>query len=352
MTTIPFRKYPSIENSYRQKYMDDLLERGLNKGIWVVTEKVHGSNYQFHAEIPPIGKIDVTSGKRSTYLGDNASFFNHEVVYDKYESKIINLAFALNQADSSVVGLNVYGELCGGHYPHPEVEQDNQATLVQKGVYYHPSNEFVAFGDIMVFFKKMGTVHSKWLKYSDAIQLLETCSIPFVRPLYSGDFDGAISYPNEFQTTIPEYFDLPPIDGNICEGIVIKPNEATYITPHERCILKNKNEKFHENSAAPKKPRDNSMPEHLVPIVEEMSTYMSEARLRNVLSKIGEVGQKDFGRLLGELTQDAFVDIMKDMSEKINPLGKAERKKINKALGMYGANLIRPNFVNIIDGTY
>jgi hypothetical protein len=37
-----FKRYSSIENSYRTKYLQTLEEQGLTGGEWVVTEKVHG----------------------------------------------------------------------------------------------------------------------------------------------------------------------------------------------------------------------------------------------------------------------------------------------------------------------
>ena len=37
-----FNKYPSIENSYRQKAIDYLYQTGLNAGEWVISEKIHG----------------------------------------------------------------------------------------------------------------------------------------------------------------------------------------------------------------------------------------------------------------------------------------------------------------------
>lgn len=42
-----FKKYSSLENTYRTKTIDKVIESGLSGGDWVVTEKVHGSNYSF-----------------------------------------------------------------------------------------------------------------------------------------------------------------------------------------------------------------------------------------------------------------------------------------------------------------
>jgi hypothetical protein len=39
----------------------------------------------------------------------------------------------------------LFGELCGGRYPHPDVEPDARVEAVQTGVYYSPTIEFYAF---------------------------------------------------------------------------------------------------------------------------------------------------------------------------------------------------------------
>jgi hypothetical protein len=39
----------------------------------------------------------------------------------------------------------LFGELCGGRYPHPEVPPDARVEAVQTGVYYSPTIEFYAF---------------------------------------------------------------------------------------------------------------------------------------------------------------------------------------------------------------
>ena len=42
-----FTKYNSIENSYRQKFIDKILLELPRDTQYVVTEKIHGANFQF-----------------------------------------------------------------------------------------------------------------------------------------------------------------------------------------------------------------------------------------------------------------------------------------------------------------
>ena len=58
-----FKEYSSIENTYRQKELDRIVEQGKSGGLWRVSEKVHGCltwdtivETEEHGNLP-IGKI-------------------------------------------------------------------------------------------------------------------------------------------------------------------------------------------------------------------------------------------------------------------------------------------------------
>ena len=42
-----FNKFPSLENTYRQKEIDEIVNQGLADQGYIVTEKVHGANFSF-----------------------------------------------------------------------------------------------------------------------------------------------------------------------------------------------------------------------------------------------------------------------------------------------------------------
>lgn len=46
-----FKKYTSIENSYRQADVDRVVHQGHGGGIWVVEEKLDGANFQLYCSI-------------------------------------------------------------------------------------------------------------------------------------------------------------------------------------------------------------------------------------------------------------------------------------------------------------
>lgn len=152
---------------------------------------------------------------------------------------------------------------------------------------------------------------------------------------------------------IPVRLGYPHLKDNICEGNVLIPAIPFYFGNGSRVILKNKNEKWSEKAAKKKVSKDLiKMSDEQKLLVAELSSYITENRLRNVISKLGEVTQKDFGKLQGLFTQDILEDYQKDADISVPNLDRNEWKMINKEVGKIAAGLIRKNFRNIIDGEF
>ena len=114
---------------------------------------------------------------------------------------------------------------------------------------------------------------------------------------------------------------LPEIADNICEGVVIRP----IITPHfnhgVRVILKKKNEAWAEGKQFRKSiKKEEKLPEKIVKLREAILTYVTENRLNNVLSKVGQVTIKDFGKVMGMFSKDIVEDFSKDYQEVLSEL--------------------------------
>jgi hypothetical protein len=84
----------------------------------------------------------------------------------------------------------------------------------------------------------------------------------------------------------------------------------------------------------------------------EMESLITENRLRNVLSKTGPIGQKEFGKLIQLFSKDILDDFFKDYLEEYNGLEKKEQKQLTRKLSQKSAELIRLNFMNIVDGEF
>jgi len=333
-----FHKYNSIENSYRQKWLNQIKQLPI-RGDWVVSEKVDGSNFSFHFD-----GTEWRIGKRSTLIANDSNFGGAQSMLDKRRDSLIALcqeAMSMNEDSEQVT---VFGEIFGGSYPHKDVPRDNSAKRVQGKVFYCPWNDFYGF-DI--------EVDSKLIDDDTAQLLFKKHNLVHAVQLFRGSLEECLEYFNEYPTTIAALYGLPAIDNNNCEGNVIKPVRPYYANCGRRIILKNKNEKYNEKSHKPKEPKEVvELSEAGQEVLDELMTFLTENRLRNVLSKIGEITDKQFGMLLGKLAQDAWEDFEKDNKESFDALEAKDRVIIKKQLNKGAGEIIRPNVINIIDGEF
>ncbi len=341
---LKFRTYNDIENSYRTKTVNDIVDMGLAaKEIeWCVTEKVHGSNFSMWYD-----GVEFRSAKRSCLIGDTENFCGSLKVVSENKDKVIAIYNDLNLVPGTDV-MAVYGEIFGGTYPHPNVEKAKNATQVQKGIFYSPENLFYAF-DIRV--------NEIILDKDKSDELFQKHGIFYSKFLFRGTLKECLEYSNEFKSKIPEWLGLPEIEGdNICEGTVVAPIKTKFFGCGSRVILKNKNDKWKEKaseSKSPKPPKEEiTLSEEGNRLMDELDTYVCENRLKNVLSKIGAVTQKDFGKILGAMAIDTLKDFKKDNEEAFNALPEDDQKAINKRTSTVCQLLIRKHIVDIIDGNF
>ncbi|MEO1051300.1 MAG: RNA ligase family protein [Bacteroidota bacterium] len=324
-----FRKYNSIENTYRVEFIESIKDCGYDRENYVVQEKVHGANLSFWTNGQRL-KV----AKRTGFLDAGESFYNYRVVEERYADNVIKAFVAVRSLYPETRYITIFGELFGGHYPHPDVENGKEAALTQKGIYYSPINDFYAF-DILVN-------GEQYIPVEDANLTFELLGFFYAKTLLIGSLEQALSYPNAFETKIPMWLGLPPIEKNICEGVVIKPAESKLFKSGQRIILKNKNSLWEENSGK------NRLRLTSEPIREEVERfklliedYINENRLSNVLSKLNEKEAKNAGKLIGLLSKDALEDFEKDYGEMFNELDKKDQKLVKKHLNSKSANLVK-----------
>lgn len=342
-----FKKYNSIEYNYRVEYIKKIRNNGYDsKDIyWHVTEKIHGSNFSF------ITNGETVECQKRTSILKNEKFYNWQCLKEQYEENILNMFSFMNRTmGSPLETLYVYGELFGGHYPHKDVKQYNASIKIQKGIYYHPGNEFMAF-DIFAVFKDG---NARWLELNEIVILCIHTDIETVPLLKIGTFDECLDYSNDFQTKVPNVFGLPEIDNNICEGVVIKPNKPLYIG-QDRIIIKNKNDKWKEKAKEPKKKKQPIViTEDQQKYIDEYSKYLTVPRFQNAASKIGEPDFKLFSDFVKEIYEDAMKDFKKDNEEEIMKKipDKHDRKIIIKQAGKMTADFVRECILKIIKGDF
>ena len=326
-----FKKYNSIENTYREKQIEQVYLHGYDKEKYVVQEKVHGSNFSFITD----GEV-IQVAKRSGLIAEDEKFNNYKYVLEKYRTAIEKLYVLVKEKYPTITEVTVYGEIFGGSYEHPEVSKSKGMSRIQKGVFYTPDNDFYAF-DIRVD-------HDVYLNVDEANELFETVGLFYAKSLFEGSFKDCLAYSNEFDSKIPGWLGLPDIKDNTCEGVVIKPVASKIFKNGTRVIFKNKNEKWSERSHATTRIRKItvvSFSDKEKETLEKLMSYINENRLMNVQSKLGDFEPKQTGKTIGLLSQDAFVDFKKDYEDEWNTIEKERQKLFTKALNKEAVSLVK-----------
>ena len=159
---------------------------------------------------------------------------------------------------------------------------------------------------------------------------------------------------------------LPQIDGNICEGTVIKPVVPRTLRNGGRVVLKNKNEKFSEKKTveiSESKSDDRcainrQKCDEISNIIAMMSSYVTENRLKNVLSKVGLIGHnkdpdKYFKSLKGKMMRDVIKDFREgEESEMLDVLYKPNKRQINAEIWELVEEMVDDNKDKIENGNF
>jgi len=337
-----FKKYSSIENTFDKEFMERIYSAGLDSLQYVVQEKVHGANTCFVTD----GQ-EVQFAKRTGLVEKDEQFYDYEELLERYKDKVRRLFQLIKSEYPDTESVLAYGEMFGGRYPHPEVQNFNKVMLIQKGVAYSPIHDFYGF-DIYV----NGDEKHRYLTVDEVNKFYEGAGFLYAKTLFKGTLKECLEYPNAFQSKIAEWLGFPPVDDNICEGIVIRPVEPTYLNNGARVLLKSKNARFAEKKSVKKRnPQlfvEPSYSEALTAQLEAVEEYVTENRLNNVVSKIGQVSiPRETGKLIGLFNKDALEDYMKEHAGEYELLEKSEQKIVTKHLNSLSAALIKKVYMGL-----
>lgn len=312
-----FSGYEKMPSSMKKLGLSEKDFSEMEKLKWVVTEKVHGANFSFIYE-----KGTLKFAKRKEYLKWTDDFFGFQLVVNKLEDAILRL---FEQLSNEIIGEKyiVYGELFGGKYPHPEVNVIKGLYAIQTGVYYTPAIEFCAF-DIAI--ETNGSDSKYYLDYETSLAYFKQFGIFHAKPLFIGKFTEAMNFNIRMNSTIPKEFQLPELQDNLIEGVVIKPfNQIDQSTLLSRPIVKLKNaefdeeDKFHEAEKWSFVPDISSKTEDLSFIVAELRNYVTQNRLESAVSKIGPLDRSNTLRV-SEIKTEFLDDVLIDFNENNNNL--------------------------------
>ena len=309
-----FKKFSSLENSYRQNLIDKVVEHGYSVDTeqWIVTEKLHGTNLSFWCD----GE-EVRVASRSQFV--DGTFYNCQAVIDRYADKLLDWC-----KRSSIFPITIYGELFGNG--------------VQKEVKYG-ERDFAAF-DVEIF--NQGPLHK-----IAAANMCKDIGIPFVPVIFKGTFAECLSVDNTFQSLLtPEGYE----EDNTAEGLVIEPVEPLFFANGSRIYFKNKTSSFSEKkNTSQKTPKSYALSEEENKILSDVLQYNTTNRVSNVISKIGSITNKDFGKILGLTVADMIEDYQKDSGIELKKALEDNWTHLNTLLNAEVGKTVREEFVKHLE---
>jgi len=119
-----FKKYNSIENTYRKEFLEKIKGHGFWEDEYVVQEKVHGSNISFWTT----NGVNYQAAKRSGNIVDGEAFYRFDYLLEKHKMAFTSIWNTLKSTHSDLEQMTIYGEVMGGNYPHPEVDRIKDAS--------------------------------------------------------------------------------------------------------------------------------------------------------------------------------------------------------------------------------
>lgn len=291
---MPFKKFPSIENSYRQKHIAWFRDRypQLASEVFVVSEKLHGANFQWYVQPSEV----VQAGSRTRFLDTQGSFQGASIP-DLMAAHADVLASMQAWVESAGCTVRLFGELIG--------------CGIQKGVNYGTEKRILYFGLM---------VNDEMVPFADMEgRLNPELIVPIVAKVEG--LDAALNFDTKFDSLVVGEPD------NLCEGIVIQPYARVYFDGHwSPFVLKKKNEAFKEKQKA-KTPR--VIDSEVERLNAEFVSYLTHNRLQSVFSKHGEIeSPTQIGDYIRLVLGDAKEDFLKDFGDGVLALDKKQQRQV------------------------
>ncbi|ELP87629.1 hypothetical protein EIN_146330 [Entamoeba invadens IP1] len=280
-----FVRYDIVKESENElPYKEVDFSRQANKTKWVVTEKIHGSNFSLYYT----GK-SWRVAKRNSLLTEEEmmTFFGCSEVIPKILQSAPMLLTLIKQHNPHAVAFVIYGELCGGNKNFPGSQPGESPDVpVQVGILYSPKIEFIPF-DMDVIIKEGSIYKHEALDFDLFIEFTEKSKIGHVPVIKVCDtVDEALSINLTFDSLVPKQLGYTTIvkGTNQAEGVVIKPYpKMVHGTKSVRESFKRKHPKFKEIEDF-ELPRQNS---DYVVAEANILARITKARLQSFVSKNG-----------------------------------------------------------------
>lgn len=165
--------------------------------------------------------------------------------------------------------------------------------------------------------------------------------------LGSGKLEDMLAISPEFVCPLA----VKDINHNKAEGLVIEPVEPSYLPNGSRIYLKQKSKAFTEKKDKVK------VEKVVIPLSEKAEEVLSdlvsrctEIRVSNVLSKLGDINEKQFGKLFGSYLQDILEEVKREHEYDAKQACGDEWKAVNSELTKAATPIVRKVFLECIHG--
>jgi len=278
-----FVKWPSITQAHNLRRIEEFTTTfpALVSEMYIITEKLHGSNLQLYFE----PDLPMRVGSRRRFLDTNQKFYDvwGTLALPRYQ-KLTNALQA--HSDRTGQTLRVFGEYFG--------------KGVQREIHYRDDGHH----NIRIF----GHMANDILQpaYETGVLILSHCnlSLTYMVPLlgFAPNLQSAL----ETNVAVPSHLRAPdaPAD-EVMEGIVIRPWHKVYQIPGgPTFMIKKKNPAFLE--VKPRKAKKHRVIDEDVAALNDLfQTYITEARMHNIFSQVGPIERMD---QLGEYIKLVLLD--------------------------------------------
>ena len=330
-----FEKYSSLENHYNGKFIEKIRNASFDvTEPWVAREKIHGTNFSIIIE-----RDAVTCAKRTGPILAGEDFFGYEIVLKKYNDSIKAVQHTIKEGSS----MQIFGEFAGGG--------------IQKGVDYG-EKDFYVF-DILV---KTAEGTNQFVDDYMMETICNTFGFKLAPLLGRGKFDELSKLPNDLDVVVHRYnkaieahglkeanstpFQVEVENKNVAEGYVLKPCYPKFFPNGTRVAIKCKNSKFSEKSKSDKPIKAKAILTDVDKVaLSTLAAYATLNRVNNVISKIGQIGLKDFGKVMGLTVQDILEEAAR---EEIFITDADQPDVVKKELVTYVQGVIRPVWIELV----
>ena len=209
---------------------------------------------------------------------------------------------------------------------------------IQKDIWYSQKRMFCGF-DIMV--------NDQYTDVKDVSEIFKSCDIFYLEPIQEGTLDELLEFDVEnLKTTIPSRVGMPEMENNFAEGIIIRPINECRTFRDNRIILKKKRNKFSEKKTIRNNVIKHKTPlsEKVINLINELESYITVARLNNLISKNGQIeNQRGIMKFAGLYAQDIFQEYEEETRHRLNTMESSNRKVVSSTINKLASDLIKEN---------